>query len=173
LGLLAVTAPLSIAPYNWSVRVVAIAIAAAGCIVALAACGSSNSSPTLSTGDAGRVAFLHFSQCMRTHGAPSFPDPSSGGGIKISDSSGLNPHSPQFQSARAACKHLLPGGGPPATVPESQKLQAIAFARCMRARGIHDFPDPKFSGGGIDEAPPPGTDVSSPAFQSAAKSCNR
>jgi hypothetical protein len=66
---------------------------------------------------------LKFSQCMRSHGVPNFPDPdfsNSGGGIgiKISagngPSSGLDPNSPAFQAAQSACAKLLhlPGGGP-------------------------------------------------------------
>jgi hypothetical protein len=52
-----------------------------------------------------------FSACMRENGVPDFPDPDvSGGGIKIT---GVNPESPQFQSALEACRDLQPGGGAP------------------------------------------------------------
>jgi hypothetical protein len=57
---------------------------------------------------------LKFSACMRAHGVPSFPDPTTrNGGVTISlGGSGMNPNSPQFQSAQRACRSLMPGGGP-------------------------------------------------------------
>jgi hypothetical protein len=42
--------------------------------------------------------------CLRAHGFPDFPDPSSQGFFNLSASSGFNPSSPQFQSAMSACR---------------------------------------------------------------------
>jgi hypothetical protein len=63
-------------------------------------------------------AALKFSECMRSHGVPGFPDPkfsSSGGGVrvtqKIGKSSGIDPGSPQFQAAQKACQGDLPFKG--------------------------------------------------------------
>ena len=54
---------------------------------------------------------LKYSQCMRSHGVPNFPDlgqgdqsPAPGNGVPI------NPSSPQFQDASAVCQRLLPAG---------------------------------------------------------------
>jgi hypothetical protein len=63
------------------------------------------------------AAALKFATCMRSHGAPNFPDPvqsSSGIQIKIGGGTGtgLSPNSPQFQAAQKACSSYLPGGGP-------------------------------------------------------------
>jgi hypothetical protein len=68
---------------------------------------------------------LRFSQCMRTHGVPDFPDPEfphSGGGFGVrihigggrGGPSRIDPSSPQFQAAQKACQSILPGpkGGP-------------------------------------------------------------
>lgn len=146
--------------------------AAVGVTVALAACGSSGHG---GGADPGHAAFLRFSVCMRSHGVPNFPDPSSGGGIQIqlNGGSGLNPSSPSFQSAQQQCRKLLPGGGPPRTVPESQKLQALKFAQCMRTHGVPNFPDPTFSGGGLLQGGPgAGIDPSSPAFEHAQAACS-
>jgi hypothetical protein len=54
---------------------------------------------------------LKFSACMRAHGLPDFPDPtSSGGGIQLSiGKTGLNPRSPVFQAAQKACQSVMPG----------------------------------------------------------------
>jgi hypothetical protein len=69
---------------------------------------------------------LQFSQCMRTHGVPSFPDPeftssSVGVGIHIGGRKGgpsrIDPSSPAFQAAQKACQSIMPGpkGGGPGT----------------------------------------------------------
>ena len=65
---------------------------------------------------------LKYSACMRTHGVPSFPDPTvrnGSVGISISGSSrngattgsGIDPKSPQYQAAQKACQSLMPGAG--------------------------------------------------------------
>ena len=83
---------------------------------------------------------MAFSECMRSHGVPSFPDPSGGGGINLG--SNINPASPAFQAANAICKKKLPGGGPPAHASEQQKEQLFAMSECMRSHGVTGFPDP-------------------------------
>jgi hypothetical protein len=47
----------------------------------------------------------------------------------------------------------------------------VAFARCIRAHGVPNFPDPKVSGQQVRMAP--ASAVQAPAFQSAAHSCQR
>jgi hypothetical protein len=63
-----------------------------------------------------QAAALAFSQCMRNHGEPDFPDPQFGAGgisIKISapgspgGSSSLDPNSPIFQRAQKACRSFI------------------------------------------------------------------
>jgi hypothetical protein len=78
---------------------------------------------------------------MRTHGVPSFPDPSSSGELAITPNSGVNPFSPAFEAAQKACGGGPDNGGPP-KMSESQKLAALHFAECMRAHGVPNFPDP-------------------------------
>jgi hypothetical protein len=53
-------------------------------------------------------ALLKYSQCMRSHGLPTFPDPTANG-LDL-DGSGINPSSPQFQTATSACQSVLPAG---------------------------------------------------------------
>jgi len=55
-------------------------------------------------------AVLKFAGCMRTHGVPNFPEPSSQGNTFIQSGSGINPNSAAFQSAFAACQKYLPAG---------------------------------------------------------------
>jgi hypothetical protein len=86
---------------------------------------------------------LAFARCMRAHGLPNFPDPSPGGNFEFSKRSGIGPSSRAFQTARAKCKAYVPpgpGSGPP---PSAQTLaRFLRIARCMRAHGVPDFPDP-------------------------------
>src|SRR5262249_59605814 len=72
---------------------------------------------------------LKFSQCMRKHGIPNFPDPQSSGsgiGLTIGKDSGIDPNSPRFKPAQHAAESLLPGqkthGGGPLT--ETGKMQS-------------------------------------------------
>ena len=55
---------------------------------------------------------LQFSQCMRSHGVPSYPDPSTGpAGEQVMDLRGLgiDLNSPTFQAANKACQKIIPG----------------------------------------------------------------
>ena len=131
-------------------------------------------------------AALAFSQCMREHGVPDFPDPQTTGdghfGVQINGgpSSTLDPSSTQFQAAQQACNKLLPKGGTNGKGPSAKDRAAmLAFAACMRSHGLPDFPDPKFSsdgGGVVVQAGGPGNDKSdlrpdSPQFQAAMEAC--
>jgi hypothetical protein len=163
----------------------ALALITALCVTSgLAACGGSGASGggTGTSAKAMAGQFLQFSKCMRAHGVPSFPDPGSGGGIRITPGSGLNPQSPSFQAAQKACRKLLPGGGPGAIKPsKADYTAALSFARCMRSHGLPNFPDPIASAPagsgpiialrGMMFKPGPGIDPGSPAFQRAASAC--
>ena len=169
-------------------RLLTTGLATVGCAVAVAACGGSASDSTVTGSGASpgvSTAFVKFSGCMRANGVPNFPDPTGGGGIHISASSGINPQSPAFKSAQSKCRHLLPGGGPPTGRPSAQaKLAVLKISQCMRHHGISDFPDPTTklpsSPSGYSEvtdrdgvvlAVPDTIDVQSPAYQQAAAAC--
>lgn len=117
---------------------------------------------------------LAFSQCMRSHGVPDFPDPNSSGQIQIrvtKGGGGLNPQSPAFQTASNDCKSLSPAGH----VNPAQQKQTIAaalkFATCMRAHGVSNYPDPTTGSGGVIRIGGPGVNPNSPVFQAAKKKC--
>jgi hypothetical protein len=124
-------------------RTIATALILLGCL-ALAACGSTGQPSGTATGAANATAGhqtrdIEFSDCMRSHGVPNFPDPTANG---LQLPQGINARSPAFQSAQQACKQFLPNKGlPPATNPH-ERAAALAFARCMRAHGLSQFPDP-------------------------------
>lgn len=55
---------------------------------------------------------LRFSQCMRSHGVPDYPDPTIGPvGEQVMDLRGIDLSSPTFQAASKACQKFVPGGG--------------------------------------------------------------
>jgi hypothetical protein len=60
------------------------------------------------------------------------------------------------------------GANPSASGPNP----ALEFAKCMRAHGVTNFPDPGGSGN-IELAPGSGLNPQSPAFQTAQKACNK
>jgi hypothetical protein len=160
----------------WRARVLA---AAAGGIAVLAAgCGGGGGSSAAAGSKAYQEAFA-FARCMRSHGEPSWPDPSSGGAFSTS---GINLSSPQFSLASGACKNLQPAGGVHFQLSAAQQQalikQGLKFAACMRAHGIPNFPDPEVQGvkaGAIGFSTkglaPPGQRLNSPQFLAAQKAC--
>jgi hypothetical protein len=156
-------------------------VVAASALV-LAACGSSSNSGSASNaaasaGGGKQAAFLAFSQCMRAHGVPNFPDIRQGMQIrKTPDSTtvnGVQINSPAFQSAMQTCRSKLPNGGRPGPLTASQRQAMLKFSQCMRSHGVPNFPDPTFHGAavGIELTPGSGVDPNSPAFKSAQKAC--
>lgn len=170
----------------------AVAVLAAG--LALAACGSSSPTGTVASlgsstassstsppaagsgapSAANNAKLVKYSQCMRSHGVPDFPDPTGGRLLlqfKKGSSSTLDPSSPQFTAAQQACKSLAPAGlGSGQSVSPQAQAQALKFARCMRSHGVPGFPDPTFSGGGI-RIQAQGVNLNSPAAKRAQQAC--
>jgi hypothetical protein len=156
-----------------------LALLAAGCAggspsgAAVASLPSATS--TASQAAAQRGDPVKYSQCMRAHGVPNFPDPGANGGISISaGKSGLNPGSPQWKAAETACKPLAPQGPPldPKAAAAMQQ-QFLAYSKCMRSNGITNFPDPKFDGSRASLALPAGVNPKSTKFKAADKICQK
>jgi hypothetical protein len=125
-----------------------------------------------SAADNGKL--VKYSQCMRSHGVPDFPDPTGGRlmlQFKRGSSSTLDPNSPQFKTAQQACKSLAPAGlGSGQGISPQAQARALAFARCMRSHGVPGFPDPTFSGGGI-RIQARGVNLASPVAKRAQQAC--
>jgi hypothetical protein len=147
----------------------------------IAACGSNSSGPARSSAR-GQPSFAQmqrdvtdFARCMRSHGVPTFPDPTtSPRSLKMA----LNPaaqHSPAFASALSECRHLLPAGGAPTQTPahtHAQVAAALAFARCIRAHGFPSFPDPSSDGSITHQmVARAGIDLHQPAVLRAGDAC--
>jgi hypothetical protein len=144
--------------------------------VLAAGCGGSKS-PGVAGGDGSSsvlAKFEAYTTCMRSHGIPDFPDPttSPGGGVSFQltrrPGSDLDHNNPRFIAADQACRGLLPGGGQPPAPLSAQRIAAeVSWARCMRSHGLPGFPDPN-SQGAFDSSK---FGENSPAFQTASNAC--
>jgi hypothetical protein len=153
----------------------------------IAACGgSSKPAASKKTGPYGpRNSPYAMSKCMRANGLTNFPDPIQGsgglgfpGGVTESTEGGLTVDGvsfsgPALKQASQACKIYLPGGGgaPPAPTA-AEKAEVMKMARCMRANGVPNYPDPNF-GAVPREAKQTLPDVNTPAFKHAVQVCGR
>jgi hypothetical protein len=159
----------------------AIAAAFAGVALLTTACGGGGAPATAPPGSAGggyvadNADAIPYSQCMRAHGVPNFPDPSPNsppgkpfGAATLAQAS-VDPNTPQFQAASAACARLQPPGPTPAQRQQALSL-TLRFVACMRAHGVPDFPDPSTANGGVQLSLTPSA-VNSPRFLPAEQDC--
>jgi hypothetical protein len=166
-------------------------IATAALALLAAACSTSSSSSAPNAADSASTQLVAYSQCMRTHGVPKFPDPSNGAPPKA-DAGQLGVSTTQLQIAQGDCQHLLPTGGslqqqgqqcmlagncPPALV--AQMLTADRkFARCMRSHGVPNWPDPSIDPEGrpvfnLTTVGITHSQTHSPPIQNKLAECNR
>ena len=164
-------------------RLIAALVVAAAVVAGITtACSSSSSSSHASAQPSGHASSsggsLAFSACMRSHGVPNFPDPVAGanGGaqIDITQGSGIDQNSPQYQSAMHACQSLLPAGKVNGgSVSPTVRTEYLRYAACMRSHGIPNYPDPTFNGNSVNlgNLSALGIDTNSPQDQSASNAC--
>jgi hypothetical protein len=82
-----------------------------------------------------------------------------------------NPGVAQLSSG-ASSADTANGAGAASASSDSPEAAALAFAGCMRANGLPNFPDPK-AGGGFLFHTGSGADPSSPAFNAAQTKCKK
>jgi hypothetical protein len=156
---------------------------------AVAACGSGSSTPGAATGSTSTsppaggstqsTGLLAYSSCMRSHGVPNFPDPTSSGGIPKETQQQLGVSQSQLDAANGACLHLIPAGeslGGTVTTPitAQQQQDYLKAAACMRSHGITNFPEPSFRGGQVEFPELQHlVDVNSPQFARAYSICRK
>jgi hypothetical protein len=163
-------------PWPRAAGTAAAIIAAAGLTLLAAACSGSPSSGAADGAPAAEgpanTQWLPYAQCMRTNGLPGFPDPSSSGKPHFPTAQQLGVSSSRFQAAENACQRLQPGGGsgPSQTQVQQYRNSMLIYARCMRAHGISNFPDPD-SRGHINVGPGTDVNVNTPQFQAAYRVC--
>jgi hypothetical protein len=144
-------------------------------VVVLAGCGGGGKPAATSTPQTGAVAFA---ACMRAHGFPGWPDPTSAG---VFDKAKLRQLGLNLTRVRAIedgpCKNLLPataGSASPQTPQQirTQVADALSFARCMRSHGVARFPDPTAEGQlTLEMVQAQGIDVHSSSVLQAVQTC--
>ena len=165
----------------WAVAVVAIGLAVTGCSGGLTSPTAATATPRPTTtadpaggsgssGGSTLAEAVAFSQCMRSHGVPNFPDPvrtpSGGYGYRTV---GIDPNSAAFQGALQACKGLpSPWNSAGQQLTPAQQQSWLTWAQCIRAHGVPSFPDPTFSGSEVHDS---GVASNSPRLQSAMDAC--
>jgi len=160
-----------------------------------AACSGGRPSPTRSVdsrsggGTSSSPSAVGFSDCMRTHGVPNFPDPGSSGALPKISLQRLGVSSTQFHAAQGTCQHLLPTNSASlqqcevADVCSPAEIQqwltaGLRFARCMRSHGVPNWPDPSTDPQGSRVAfaisvSRDGFDPHSPQIESKANECDQ
>ncbi len=119
-----------------------------------------------------------FAACMRSHGVPDFPDPKNGGfqengsptqtivnGVTLQESQA------QINAGEQACRKYMGPSTPDAPASPAQQQAALAYAQCMRAHGVPNFPDPKVTAHSFTVHVASGTDPHSPQVQAAQNAC--
>ncbi len=168
----------------WPQRVGLLAVMA-GLVLLTVACGgnsastgSGGSSQSAGAAPSASSNAVAFSQCMRSHGIPNYPDPSAVSGPV--DSSQLGVSDTVYESARTACFRLYPQRHATGPTPAQQQHvlgQLLIFAKCMRTHGLPAFPDPNpastiwGNGGGQLFTLPSSINPNSSQFTSAENSC--
>jgi hypothetical protein len=116
-----------------------------------AGCGGSTASGTGAAGSTGTAAgtgtgtsasaqdkAVKLAECIRAHGVPHFPDPDPKGQFAF----GIDVSPAVWRRAVEACKSLEPPGIFSGRRSPKQQSDALRFAKCVRAHGVKDFPDP-------------------------------
>jgi hypothetical protein len=158
---------------RWAMaRVAALAAALAAAALLTAACSGGSASTAGSSGAAqARLArALAWAHCLRSHGAPNFPDPNSSGVFMVNPSDSSRFDAPA--STRAACARLRPGGAQAEGTPaeqEQQQRQALAFVACMHRHGFPQLPD--HWSGNIGQLISAGIDPHSPQLNAVMTKC--
>jgi hypothetical protein len=121
---------------------------------------------------------LAYSRCMRAHGVLKFPDPNSSGAIPKVGLQQLGVSSTVFQAAQRTCQHLLPNTGQSSQAQNQQILTALwNFARCVRAHGVPNWPDPLAESDPGQPGTPgfprnmPGVNQNAPQVKNALQKC--
>ncbi len=119
---------------------------------------------------------LAFTQCMRSHGLPDFPDPNANGhGFGNQQQQQQEESNPHLGTAYSDCRHLLPStpssSGKKKVVPSQTQL--VRFSKCMRSHGVPDYPDPNPDVSLRTELAQLGINPDSPQFRATLRTCDR
>jgi len=166
-------------------RAGALTAALAGTALLAAACGGSTAGTNTFAPGATYAQTLAFAKCMRATGVPNFPDPDRQGNFDNATIQALQSNGSQERAALLQCRSVLPNAGTGLTVEQIQAgheqylREAVQAARCMRAHGITNFPDPAgmTQASGVNWQPDisaiqAGLSTSTPSYEAAFLACN-
>jgi hypothetical protein len=189
--------------WRFAARNAAAVLVAAGVAISVAACSGSHSpavksgSPPAAIGSSSPSTSatnspLAYSQCMRAHQVPNFPDPDTSGQVPKVDPQQLGVSSADLQAAQRTCHPTLPTGGPdqqqeqqcflagacPPALVQQILTQQRQYARCMRSHGVPTFPDPTIDAQGrpvfdVSRAGLTSDDTHSSTFEAKDHLCER
>lgn len=131
------------------VAIAAVSLLATGCGSNSPRSSTSGGAPSQAQIQTENQEVISFADCMRSHGVPSLPDPTSDPHAFKEALDPATEQSPAFGSAVTACHHLLPGSGShgqPTPASPAETAALLAFARCLRGHGFPRFPDPSSTG---------------------------
>jgi hypothetical protein len=159
--------------------ILASVLATAALSLLAAGCGGGGSpgvpSVAASTTAAPSNGALAFAECLRAHGLPKWPDPTSSG---VFDKTELQQTGYSVSQVRAVedgpCNHLAAGASPrQPTITPADRADYLRAAACMRSHGLGGFPDPTFANNGVQTNIPSSIDQDSSQFKSAATICTK
>jgi hypothetical protein len=152
-------------------RIAAITVAAVAMAFAVVACSSPSpgSTPHAGSSTATTAQLVEFAQCMRSHDIKNFPDPVNGSfNFSGVGADSVDPSSPAFQAAKAACIHLVPSEALAPVVTAQDLAAGDKLATCMRSHGFPAFPDPTSQN--VFNVPK-SINIALPSYQSAFSTC--
>jgi hypothetical protein len=167
-----------------------LAVLVAGAAIGLAGCSGSSSPQVASLGKSSGDSSLRtpnvpagsptqlldeWASCMRSHGDPGQIDPTVNANKVIQITLGAGYAGQGLRGESGACgtfltaaQTALDGGTPPGSSSEATGLK---FARCMRANGVPDYPDPTGASETVHATSGSDLDPASPTFQAASTLC--
>jgi hypothetical protein len=160
---------------------VMLAACGGGAPAGVASLGSTTSSAVASSaGNSGpppspalAKAQLAYSECIRNHGIPRFPDPQASGGFPSGSLDDIDQNSPQYLAAEKDCAAQAKAAdmAPPTKAQQEAHMAVmLKISACMQHDGFPNFPDLTSEGG---FAISPGQlDMDTPQYAAAAKKCD-
>ena len=155
-----------------------ITVMAAAALLAAACSGSPSSTGSGGSPNAGGSAtsqLVAYAQCMRSHGVPDYPGPTSSGQMpKITSGQQVGVSDSRLTAAQGACQDLWPYQAPTQAQQRQQLTDDLKFAQCMRSHGLPNFPDPTNSDGYVEfviSVSRDGFDPHSPQILAKAHEC--
>jgi prepilin-type processing-associated H-X9-DG protein len=163
------------------VTVAALSLLAAGCggggsrgVARIASPTTASTTAATTTVQTGSLAgALAFARCMRSHGIPNWPDPSSDGRFDKSKLRQLDLSVSRVREIEGRSCNYVFLGGHARTITAADRADYLRAAACIRRHGFPDFPDPTFQNGTVTFNIPSSSGTDSPQAKSATATCGK